>query len=927
MEFGLAVLIGLIFLFGAPLGLVAFFKTKEQARKLDEISGELFKLRNIVEKLESGERAEGEPLIAPEESSAQNLAEERPPAPTVQEDVSDFDDEQTDEAPDTEDVATAAMSEVEEAVPVSATASEKAESTIGGKLSVWVGGITMALGSIFLVGYAIEAGFLGPAARIAMGVLFGAVLCLVGEFMRRRNPEQKIAGFEWAGVPEILTAIGTFAMFAAVFAAHGLYELIGPATTFIALGVIALVSMAGAMLHGPALASLGLIGAFVVPLLISSNNPQIMPIALYILIAGAAAITVARLRLWRWLAVAAAIGWFSYALLFQISATDSEQFVVLGYLIAASVGIIFTFVVSLYPRSLEVEQPVDKMATLLVALFALSWIGQAQFAHHPFIATLEIVLLVAVPLALACYYSAVRYVVFLPIVAAIIRLAQFDASTAALVDIDVALQQIAPDDFLSRVELSSLGWVAVFLSVATFVGSLWASIKSVSRAVVASGAMLFLVGVFVVTYGRVDGFQTSTFFALVAFASFVACRAGGEYLAKAFGSDGERSDAQSGALAAFMVASLTFLGLAAAIFFENASFTVAMGLLVPAMAFTYWQHRLFVLRALTPFFVIPYGLRVFIDPLISRGELTETPFFNVLTYGYGVPTIGFIYAALVLTSQARDVFARLMQAIAIAAVAVSFAMIALHLVEPTFSFAHNDEQLLLCAVLVLVGGGISLGLTRLASKASDSFFTWGSIGISLAGVIIGALGLFVWQNPVWTGVDISQGLILNELNFAYLLPFFLYGLIAWQSNNKRPRWYVIAISVYFALLGATWINFFIHHIFHPGDFSSYEVSDAQQYTYSAVWLLIGIGVLSVGLYTRSKTWRAVSGLLIALVVLKVFLIDMSELTGFLRALSFISLGAVLMAIGYFYQRILSGQMAVSDGADDLSVAKPSSNDE
>jgi uncharacterized membrane protein len=39
-------------------------------------------------------------------------------------------------------------------------------------------------------------------------------------------------------------------------------------------------------------------------------------------------------------------------------------------------------------------------------------------------------------------------------------------------------------------------------------------------------------------------------------------------------------------------------------------------------------------------------------------------------------------------------------------------------------------------------------------------------------------------------------------------------------------------------------------------------------------------------------------------VLKVFLIDMSNLEGILRALSFIGLGAVLIGIGLFYQRIL-----------------------
>ncbi|MGD9866845.1 MAG: DUF2339 domain-containing protein, partial [Hyphomicrobiales bacterium] len=43
---------------------------------------------------------------------------------------------------------------------------------------------------------------------------------------------------------------------------------------------------------------------------------------------------------------------------------------------------------------------------------------------------------------------------------------------------------------------------------------------------------------------------------------------------------------------------------------------------------------------------------------------------------------------------------------------------------------------------------------------------------------------------------------------------------------------------------------------------------------------------------------------ILLTVAKVFLSDMDNLEGILRALSFIGLGAVLIAVGYFYQRFV-----------------------
>jgi uncharacterized membrane protein len=39
-------------------------------------------------------------------------------------------------------------------------------------------------------------------------------------------------------------------------------------------------------------------------------------------------------------------------------------------------------------------------------------------------------------------------------------------------------------------------------------------------------------------------------------------------------------------------------------------------------------------------------------------------------------------------------------------------------------------------------------------------------------------------------------------------------------------------------------------------------------------------------------------------IAKVFLVDMAGLTGIFRALSFIGLGAVLIGIGWLYQRLL-----------------------
>ena len=72
----------------------------------------------------------------------------------------------------------------------------------------------------------------------------------------------------------------------------------------------------------------------------------------------------------------------------------------------------------------------------------------------------------------------------------------------------------------------------------------------------------------------------------------------------------------------------------------------------------------------------------------------------------------------------------------------------------------------------------------------------------------------------------------------------------------------------------------------------------------SVWLALGIALLAFGLWRASREARLASGLFIVAAVLKVFLYDLAQLEGILRALSFIGLGAVLIGIGLVYQKLV-----------------------
>ena len=152
-------------------------------------------------------------------------------------------------------------------------------------------------------------------------------LIAAGEWFRRSERALPVEAIPAAHVPGILTAAGTASLFGSVYAAYGLYQFIGPAAAFVALGAIGVATMFAAALHGPALAGLGLAGALAVPLLIESQEPSPWPLVIYLAVVAAAAYALARLRRWLWLAAAVVAGAFVWglALIAPVGGTAAQR--------------------------------------------------------------------------------------------------------------------------------------------------------------------------------------------------------------------------------------------------------------------------------------------------------------------------------------------------------------------------------------------------------------------------------------------------------------------------------------------------------------------------------------------------------------------------------------------------------------------------
>ena len=90
---------------------------------------------------------------------------------------------------------------------------------------------------------------------------------------------------------------------------------------------------------------------------------------------------------------------------------------------------------------------------------------------------------------------------------------------------------------------------------------------------------------------------------------------------------------------------------------------------------------------------------------------------------------------------------------------------------------------------------------------------------------------------------------------------------------------------------------------NPADWSrTRNVEIARDFTYSAVWMGYGAMLMIVGFWKRSAFVRWQALILIAVTIGKVFIYDVSQLDRGYRIVSFIVLGALLLAISFAYQR-------------------------
>jgi uncharacterized membrane protein len=150
--------------------------------------------------------------------------------------------------------------------------------------------------------------------------------------------------------------------------------------------------------------------------------------------------------------------------------------------------------------------------------------------------------------------------------------------------------------------------------------------------------------------------------------------------------------------------------------------------------------------------------------------------------------------------------------------------------------------------------------------------------------------------------------LLNPLDLSIALIAVVY--LMWQRallRNDPPPVLAQAIGAAPVWLGATaflWANGILLRSLHhyaeiPYHLDTMLHSTLVQTSFSVFWSVLALGAMVFSNRRRIRSLWVCGAVLLAVVVVKLFIIDLSRISGIERIVSFLGVGVLLLVIGYF----------------------------
>jgi uncharacterized membrane protein len=251
------------------------------------------------------------------------------------------------------------------------------EKWLGVRGAAVLGGIVLAMAGLLFFKYSVERGWLSPLIRVGLATLFGVGALVAGEKLRK--------GYDVTA--HALSGGGVVVLYAAIWAARILYELIPMEAAFFLMVLTTVVACLLALRHESQLvALLGLVGGFATPLLLATHENRPIGFFGYLLLLDGGFLWIAWRKQWRRVSYVALFG----TLLMQAGWISSRM--ESGQLLLA-LGILGVFSVLFVLMSARVPEDASPQARramvftqgtalLFPYAFATYFAASAELGHH-----------------------------------------------------------------------------------------------------------------------------------------------------------------------------------------------------------------------------------------------------------------------------------------------------------------------------------------------------------------------------------------------------------------------------------------------------------------------------------------------------------------------------------------------------------------
>lgn len=781
---------------------------------------------------------------------------------------------------------------------------EKMAALMGWMRQNWfyaIAALSLALAGVFFVQYGIENGYLTPFWRVMGALGLGAALIAAGEWIRRRSGDEE--GSHTANLPSVFSGAGLVALFAGVLAARQMYGLIGPEMALVGLVAVSALAVVLGWFYGPLLAMVGIVGATAAPFLVGGSSENGWLFYYYFAMIAVAGMLVDAIKRWAWVSALALLFSFGAALFTFTLGAGGQHF--LGFALIAAVAAVMVPPLQFRPqhggemlsvslwrfkgRKPEWPEFPARIATggFMAAVIAAVLVSiDASSAGEAWLSILALAILLGMAVVWFRHAPALRDMVVLPPLALLFVLFAQSEGGGKLYQTFITGR--------SRLPESSPPWDVTILVALALVGSaliFWRGMRETQyRLVWAGGAALFASLVVaalelwwqpVLVLGKGlwawHGMATAIMMTLFA----LQC-------ARWDGEDRRR-------VAIFALAAMTMISFALVVMLSSVALTLAIAVMVLLATLVDRQLNLRLLSVFVQVGGVVVGYRLLADPGVFWAY--DAPLWEfVLAYGGAIAL--FSAAWFVLQARRRNAAIVVMES-AVWTLTAIFASVAL--VREFDDVADAHPVVGVFALIWLISSANQLYRLKIGG-----WMRWVRLGLAGIFGVIGLLAMaavLTWLNPLFSRYEAVHGpMVIDTLMLIYLLPAALFGFVAWRFEHLH-RWFRILLAVMAAGLAALYIGSEIRRFWQGDVLALHGVKDGELYSYTVAMLLISVSLLFFGFSRRSTLIRKLAIIGVGLTIAKVFLIDMSGLTGLIRVASFLGLGLSLAGLAWVNQRM------------------------